>query len=166
MESQQGTLRATIEVVVDDLEESFGRPVRISEVAAELGMSGRTLRAQFKKSVGVSPMRYLWLRRMAMAHHALVRAHSENVSVTEIALRYGFSELGRFAVSHRELFGESPSVTLRGCSDQDLYNLMPCWTEGDHGWINGLTADSVGAVPRRYGHATALGLECRNAADD
>jgi hypothetical protein len=34
-------------------------------------------------------------------------------TVTEITNDYSFAELGRFAVSYRRLFGESPSVTLR-----------------------------------------------------
>jgi len=34
------------------------------------------------------------------------------VTVAKIATRFGFTELGRFSVEYREMFGESPSTTL------------------------------------------------------
>jgi AraC family ethanolamine operon transcriptional activator len=37
----------------------------------------------------------------------------QSVTVTKIATRLGFRELGRFSVEYREMFGESPSATLR-----------------------------------------------------
>jgi transcriptional regulator GlxA family with amidase domain len=49
---------------------------------------------------------------MHLAHRALVRATSATATVTDIAINHGFWELGRFAVAHRALFGEAPSLTL------------------------------------------------------
>jgi AraC-like DNA-binding protein len=57
-------------------------------------------------------MRYLWLRRMHLARCALILADPATTTVTQIATEHGFYELGRFAVSYRALFGESPSVSL------------------------------------------------------
>ena len=42
---------------------------------------------------------------------AEARKHEE--SITEIAGRWGFSHMGRFAVEYRKRFGEPPSQTLR-----------------------------------------------------
>ena len=60
----------------------------------------------------MGPIRYLWLRRMHMAHRALLCADPVSTTVTGIATEYGFWELGRFSVEHRELFGETPSASL------------------------------------------------------
>jgi AraC-like DNA-binding protein len=46
------------------------------------------------------------------ARQALLASDSEEDKVTAIAAKLGFTELGRFAVRYRELFGESPSETL------------------------------------------------------
>ncbi|WP_431934031.1 helix-turn-helix domain-containing protein [Nonomuraea jabiensis] len=35
-------------------------------------------------------------------------------TVTEVALRWGFTHLSRFASFYRETYGHAPSVTLRG----------------------------------------------------
>jgi transcriptional regulator GlxA family with amidase domain len=60
----------------------------------------------------MSPMRFVAERRLAAAHHRL-RAAGPADDVTGIATECGFSHLGRFAVCYRELYGESPSLTLR-----------------------------------------------------
>jgi len=60
----------------------------------------------------MSPLRYLWLRRMQLARRALMRAPPGGATVTGIATAHGFWELGRFAVAYRKLYGESPSATL------------------------------------------------------
>ena len=65
----------------------------------------------------MSPHQYLWLRRMNLVRRALALADAAAKTVTEIANDHGFAELGRFAVTYRKLFGESPSVTLRRTPD-------------------------------------------------
>ena len=88
-------------------------PLYMAELCAQVGASYWMLRDCCLHYLGMSPKRYLWLRRMHQARQALRRAASERTTVTETASDYGFWELGRFSVAYRSLFGESPSTTLR-----------------------------------------------------
>ena len=90
-----------------------GDPLYMAELCAATGVSYPTLRACCQEHLGMSPKRYLWLRRMHLTHRALRNGDPEKTSVTEIATNHGFWELGRFSVMYRQLFGESPSTTLR-----------------------------------------------------
>jgi AraC-like DNA-binding protein len=62
----------------------------------------------------MAPKRYLLLRRMHLARRALREAAPDTTTVTDIATRFGFWQLGRFSIDYRALFGEAPSVTLLG----------------------------------------------------
>jgi AraC-like DNA-binding protein len=94
-----------------------GEPLYMAELSAQVGASYWTLRDCCLEYLGMSPKRYLWLRRMNLARRALRRANAEKTTVTEIASDYGFSELGRFSVAYRSLFGESPATALRRLPD-------------------------------------------------
>lgn len=89
------------------------QPLYMAELSAQVGASYWTLRDCCLEYLGMSPKRYLWLRRMHLARRALRSADAERTTVTEIASDYGFWEFGRFSVAYRSLFGESPSTTLR-----------------------------------------------------
>ena len=89
------------------------RALYSAELCAAVGVSYPTLRACCQDHLGMSPRRYLWLRRMHLARRALRQADPATRTVTEIATGYGFWELGRFSVTYHSLFGEAPSATLR-----------------------------------------------------
>ena len=95
------------------LEAKADEPLYITELCAAVGVSYPTLRACCQAHLGMSPKRYLLLRRMNLARRALRRADAGETNVTEVATGCGFWELGRFSVAYRSLFGESPSATLR-----------------------------------------------------
>jgi len=92
----------------------LSEPLTVTWISAEIGVPERTLRACCLDILGMSPSRYLRLRRLNMVRAALQHANPAPGAITELARRYGFSELGRFATSYRQTFGEAPSATLRG----------------------------------------------------
>ena len=89
--------------------------LRIPEICKALGVSDRTLRLCCEEQLGLSPTKYLRLRRMQLVRRALWREEPDTAKVSEVAQRYGygFRELGRFAANYRAVFGELPSATLR-----------------------------------------------------
>jgi AraC family ethanolamine operon transcriptional activator len=94
------------------LEAQPGR-TSLEALAGAAGVSERTLRTAFRAYFGVGPLRYLKLRQLHQVRRALRAANPEWTTVTEVAIRFGVWELGRFARDYRLLFGEVPSATLR-----------------------------------------------------
>jgi AraC-like DNA-binding protein len=97
---------------IDFMQAQLGSPINVADIAAASGIAGRTLFKHFQDYHGVSPMRYLRNARFDKAHDALRRAQPEE-GVTEIAMAWGFSHVGRFSIEYRKRFGERPSETLR-----------------------------------------------------
>jgi AraC-like DNA-binding protein len=95
------------------LEANSDRTLYLAELCSAAAVSERTLRACCQEHLGMSPTRYLWLRRMHLARRRLRIADPTATTVTEVATKYGFWELGRFSVAYGSLFGESPSASLR-----------------------------------------------------
>jgi AraC-like DNA-binding protein/tetratricopeptide (TPR) repeat protein len=85
--------------------------LNLSELAAIGNVSARTLQRQFKKFLGKTPLAILRDIRFDYARWQLLRL-SPTASITDIALRCGFSHLGRFSVEYRRRYGEKPSQTL------------------------------------------------------
>jgi AraC-like DNA-binding protein len=81
------------------LEENLDKPLRVAEICSALEIPERALRTHCIERLGVSPVRYQWLRRMCQARSALASANAANKTVTEIAMDHGFWELGRFSVA-------------------------------------------------------------------
>ena len=96
-----------------ELASSITGPVFISDLCMALNVNPRTLHKAFIKIMGVPPSNFFQKRRLSRAYQILVDADPREFRVTDIAMQLGFSELGRFSMQYRGLFGESPSETIR-----------------------------------------------------
>jgi AraC-like DNA-binding protein len=86
-----------------------------AELARAAGVSARALQKAFARSSEPPPMtclRHIRLHRVRAELADASRATS-STAVTAVAGRWGFVHLGRFAQQYRQLFGETPSQTLR-----------------------------------------------------
>ena len=96
----------------ETLSKRTDQKLNMRALCAAIGVPERTLRMCCNKILGLSPMRYLLLQRLNKARSVLRRADPRAATVAEVARNHQFLELGRFAVTYRTTFGESPSITL------------------------------------------------------
>jgi AraC-like DNA-binding protein len=82
-----------------------------AELARAAGVSPRALQEGFRIYLDSSPMAYLRSVRLERVHAELLTGEAE--SVTEVAMKWRFYHLGRFAQQYRRRFGTTPSATLR-----------------------------------------------------
>jgi AraC-like DNA-binding protein len=95
------------------LAEHLAQPPSMPELCKLVGVSDRTLRSCCAEFLGMTPTRYVLLRRLREVRSALCEADPGRVNIAEIAHRFGFAELRRFAGIYRARFGETPSATLQ-----------------------------------------------------
>ena len=89
-----------------------GQILEVRELCAIVGGAERTLRACCDAFLGISPRRYLQLRRLKLVRAAMHRVDPVTMRVGDLARRHGFAEPGRFAAAYRRAYGENPSTTL------------------------------------------------------
>lgn len=106
-------LQAAIEVIENQIEE----PLSTKALASKVGASPRVLQYAFQETLEITPMKYILNRKLHAARSDLKRSGADVRSqVTRIAMLYGMCHLGRFSTNYKQLFGESPSSTLKQCS--------------------------------------------------
>jgi AraC-like DNA-binding protein/TolB-like protein len=89
---------------------NIGEKLTLTGLATACATPERTLLNQFRKFLGLSPLAYLLRLRLNAARDELLNTNN-GATIADIASRYGFTHLGRFATAYRSTFGESPSAT-------------------------------------------------------
>jgi transcriptional regulator GlxA family with amidase domain len=109
----RGSSREIVERTEAYVRAHIDSPIPLSTLCRLVGLSERSLRNAFYSVRGVSPKRSLLADRLLAVRNALREAKGRTITVTNVATGHGFYELGRFAASYKEAFGEAPSETLR-----------------------------------------------------
>ncbi|MFE0450745.1 AraC family transcriptional regulator [Streptomyces sp. NPDC058914] len=102
-----------VELARDAVHARPEHPFTAAELAAVAGVGARWLQVAFRRQLGLSPMAYVREVRLARVREELERADPARTTVAEVAFRWGFGHLGRFAEKYRQRYGELPSETLK-----------------------------------------------------
>ncbi|MFC4945441.1 AraC family transcriptional regulator [Pseudonocardia sp. GCM10023141] len=89
-------------------------PLDVAALAVHCRVSVRTLQYEFARRLGTSPSAYRRSVALEHAHADLRRADPACTTVADVACRWGFFHLGRFARDHHERYGTRPAEVLRG----------------------------------------------------
>lgn len=79
----------------------------VAGLARRASMSPRTLQRQFKETVGLSPLEWVVMQRIALAKELL---ETSSVSVSRIVAQTGFGSVESFRRQFRRIAGTSPSA--------------------------------------------------------
>jgi AraC-like DNA-binding protein len=90
----------------DAMDRTYARPLDVPALAAIAHVSAAHFIRAFRATFGETPHRYLQRRRV---ERAMTRLRESTDSVTDICMEVGFSSLGTFSRTFREIVGESPS---------------------------------------------------------
>ena len=93
------------------IDDHCAEPLGTPDIAEAVGVSVRALQAGFKTYLNTTPMAYIRHARLLRVREAL--GDGSAASVTDAAMRWGITHLGRLSVDYRAAFGESPSETLQ-----------------------------------------------------
>jgi AraC-like DNA-binding protein len=95
------------------LAEQLSEPLHTTELCELIGATEPTLRSCCAEFLGMSPIRYVLLRRLSRARVALRDAVPGGANLLELVRGLGFAELGRFEAAYRAAFSETPITTLQ-----------------------------------------------------
>ncbi|APG88219.1 thc operon regulatory protein ThcR (plasmid) [Sinorhizobium americanum CCGM7] len=98
---------------VDFMHANLAGPMSMTDIAEAAGIGVRSLQEGFKRFKGTTPISYLTQLRMEAAHRDLLKA-DQRISVAEIARKWGFRHMGRFATEYRKCYGCPPSEARNG----------------------------------------------------
>lgn len=113
-------LPRSVKRAIDYMRAHISEPITVNDIAAASGVSPRTLQQGFRDFRDTTPFAFLQRLRLEAAHRELMTGGSD-LSVKQVALKWGFVHRGRFSADYRKRYGVLPSETLRssGSSSAD-----------------------------------------------
>ena len=90
---------------VEKLRKNFDKPLRIEDIARELGMSISGFHAHFRAVTAMSPLQFQKQLRLQEARRLML---SEDLDAAEAGYRVGYDDASHFSREYKRHFGEPP----------------------------------------------------------
>ena len=103
--ASDGLSPARLQRVLDYVEANLARPLRLEELAGVASLSPFHFSRLFRRAMSVSPVRYVWQRRIHRAKEALART---DTPLSAIAIDCGFASQSHFTAAFKTATGVTP----------------------------------------------------------
>ena len=103
--TQLGGSTSRIARAVEWLRTEYDKPVRMEQIARELGMSVSGFHAQFKAVTAMSPLQFQKYIRLQEARRLMA---SEDFDASTVGHKVGYEDVSHFNREYKRLFGEPP----------------------------------------------------------
>ncbi|MFN2143382.1 MAG: AraC family transcriptional regulator N-terminal domain-containing protein [Candidatus Promineifilaceae bacterium] len=100
-----GGYSSPIAKAIDQLRQNFDQPMRVEDVAQDVGMSVSSFHHQFKAVTNLTPLQFQKRLRLQEARRLMV---SEDLDATSTAYRVGYNDASHFNREYKRLFGSPP----------------------------------------------------------
>lgn len=91
---------------LDFIEDNLGRSIALADIANATAMSPYHFTRAFRGTMGITPVRYVWARRVVMAKQLL---RDKTTPIAEVAFSCGFSDQSHFTTAFRNGTGVTPA---------------------------------------------------------
>lgn len=88
------------------IQDHYGETIKLNELAEKFGMSTRTFNRRFKQATNKTPSHYLQEVRTGVAKDLL---QTTNLSIQEVALQVGYSDISHLAALFKKFLNTTPS---------------------------------------------------------
>lgn len=113
----QGGYTSHIARAVERIRKDFDQPLRIEELARELGMSVSGLQHRFKAVTAMSPMQYQKQLRLQEARRLML---GEDLHAAIVGFRVGYRDASYFNREYRSVFGVPPIRDMQQLREKAL----------------------------------------------
>ncbi len=100
--------------------------VNIETLSKQHHVSEKTLQKSFKSLFGFTPKHFFQQLKLNHVYHDLKYADPHNETVTQVAYKWGFTQMGHFSNYYTALFGESPLQTLKSPNPREEFMEGSC----------------------------------------
>lgn len=106
----RGTKRKSFTLLAEYIDANIKMNISVQNLVEHSHMSERSLYYLFNEAVRMTPLAYIRQQKIKSVYRELCAQHSCR-SITQVAMDFGFSNLGRFSEVYRKQMGELPSET-------------------------------------------------------
>jgi AraC-like DNA-binding protein len=112
-EAESERYPARLNEAIRHIQQNLGGPLRITQLAEDLGCSRSQLDREFARYLGCSPREYIVLQRLRRAKMYL---HFTDYSIADIGTYLGFADPAHFSATFKRFEGVSPRAYRDRCA--------------------------------------------------